>query len=207
MKNNLKFIVTGIVAIIVSTVIASVLVGGNNQPVSGIGGETRLPNSNLTITRGNLAVTAGTLTVGGATTLSATTTIDSSPDGFIAWDDFTMATTGIAALYTNSAQPKMCDAGQGNVYWNSTAFSPSLIFSLGTSTSATAQTGGGNLVASTTIATTTTTVVDTASVSFVLANGESIVGLLADITNAEASSTNYANWEVEFGIHCWTLGQ
>ena len=158
-----------------------------------------------------IKTTPSTLTVqiDGTLDSNATSTFSNSPDGFIAWDDFTVSTSSgatVGAVYTNTGSPLMCDGGQGALYFNSLGFSPTITASLGTSTSATTQTGGANLLASTTVATTTDKVSSTLDSAFVLGSNESIVGLLGDV-NSNSSSTNFSNWEIEFGIHCWTLGQ
>ena len=143
---------------------------------------------------------ASTLTVNG------TTTIARSPDGFVVWDDFTMSTGTAKAVYTNSGGALLCDDDSGAIYFDSTAFSPSLVVSIGTSTSATGY--ATNLLASTTIATSSDSVIDiTYAAPFVLAYNESLVAALSDITNSIASSTHYSNWIVQFGIHCWAMGE
>lgn len=179
-------IVSGIVSAIVA-LIAVYYLGGSN-----FAGVTHL--SGLSIGSGGLTVTG-------------TTTIAKSPDGFVAWDDVSTVATGTAkAVYTNTGSPMMCDADSGAVYFKSNGFSPSLVVSMGTSTSATGY--ATNLLASTTVATTTTAVVPlTYAVPFVLGNNQSLVVALSDITNANASSTYYSNWAIEMGIQCRTLGR
>lgn len=143
----------------------------------------------------------------GEITLTGTTTIAKSPDGFVAWDDYTVATGSKKMIYTNSGSDMMCDGSSGAVYANSTGYSPALSVSVGTSTSITSATMPTNLVSSTTISTTTDKVIPfTITHPFLLANGESIVGSLADV-NANSSSTYFANWSIEMGVSCRTLGQ
>jgi len=145
-------------------------------------------------------------------------TIDQSVDGFVAWDDFTIATGTAAAVYTNATNKTgkmMCDGASGMVFLTANGtFAPSLTFSLGTSTAATYQTSGANLIASTTLATSTTAydrVVAFKTVSrfpFELSSGESIVGQLFDGTTGVASTTYLSNWtNMEFSVHCWVTGK
>jgi hypothetical protein len=138
--------------------------------------------------------------------LLGTTTIAHSPDGYVAWDDFTVATGSAKAVFTNTFGDMLCDADSGSVFVNSSGFAPSLVFSLGTSTSATVA--SLNLIASTTVATSSTNGVIpfTYNTPFRLKNGESIVGSLADYSAPIASSTNFANWAFQFQVHCWTMG-
>lgn len=141
------------------------------------------------------------LTVDGTSTLTGTTTVTQSVDGLVVGGTFSTAATGtVRTVYTNTTGPKMCDGGTGYLYAkNNGSFAPSLVFSLGTSTSAVAST---NLVASTTIATTTTTVVATANNKFLLAQSDVLTAIIGDITNTSASSTYYGNWSVEAGVWC-----
>lgn len=184
------------------------LVGGNNQSDQilerldrvesmNLGGGTRFPNG----------ISADTTSPSGAgnirgTTLNmtGTTTIASSFDGFIAYDNVdTVATGSAVATFTNNFSPGVCDGGVGAVYFDSTAFSPSLQVSLGILTDV-------DLMATTTIATTTDTLTELIDNSFLLASGGTVKLYLDDITNTEASSTNYGNWDIQFGVTCWTLG-
>jgi len=137
------------------------------------------------------------LTVNGASTLTGTTTITQSVDGLVVGGTFSTAATGtVRTLYTNSTGPKFCDSNTAFLYVkNNGSFSPSLVFSLGTSTTAVAST---NLVAATT---TTTLIVPTAS-SFILGEGDVLTAIIGDITNTSASSTYYGNWSAEAGVWC-----
>ena len=91
---------------------------------------------------------------GNALTVSGTTTIAKSPDGFVAYMGFTMATGTAKAVYTNPSSDLVCDGRSGNISKElGTTFAPSLVVALelplrlrGYST---------NLLASTTLATTT----------------------------------------------------
>ena len=62
-----------------------------------------------------------------------------------------------------------------------------------------------DVMASTTVATNTPLLVDGLLSSFMLNNDVNIIGLVADITNADASSTSYSNWSAEFGISCKSI--
>jgi hypothetical protein len=134
-------------------------------------------------------------------------TIAESPDGFVAYGSFTIATGTAKAVYTNqTGSTMMCDADSGYVIPVGTTFAPSIVFSLGTSTSATGY--AANLLSSTTVATTTSPVVSlTYALPFKLANGDSIVGAISDYSAAIASSTYFSNWTAEFAVHCWTTGR
>jgi len=138
-------------------------------------------------------------------TLQGTTTIVRSPDGFVAWSGYVVATGTAKAVFTNTGAPMMCDADSGFIRPKGTTFAPSIVLALGTSTSATGH--SVNLIASTTVATTTTSVIPfTYALPFVLGNNESIVGGISDYSAAIASSTFFSNWSIEFGVHCWTMG-
>lgn len=145
------------------------------------------------------------LTVDGKSTLTGTTTITKSPDGFVAYMGFTVATGTAKASYSNPSNDMVCDGSSGYFQGIGTTFAPSLVVAFGTSTSATGY--STNLLASTTLATTTNQFfAETYTSPFRLKSGESIVGALSDITNTDASSTYYSNWSMEYGVHCWTMG-
>ncbi len=199
-----KLIVAVLIASLVGGYIGG-LVGGNQSGPLSVGGDSNLDslildNEGQTNNDTILTTTRGTAVFG-------TTTVASSPDGFVAWDDVTTVATGTAkAVFTNTGNPMMCGDESGAIFFDSTGFSPSLVVSMGTSSTATGYSAG--LLASTTVATTTDAVVDlTYAAPFRLANGESIVLSLSDITNTAASSTFYSNWGIQFGVQCWTLGQ
>jgi len=149
---------------------------------------------------------ANDFAVDGDTSLNGTTTIARSYDGFVAQDDYTVASGTAKAIFTNNTGVSMmCDAESGFVDFNATGFSPAFYIAIGTSTTATGY--STNLIASTTVASSTDTVLPfTYALPFKLANTESIVGALSDV-NANASSTHNSNWDVEFGVHCWQMGQ
>lgn len=159
-----------------------------------------------TLTLDGAATVGTTLTVTGNTTLTGTSTITKSPDGFIAYGAFDTSATGTArAAYTNAAGPMMCHGG--SFYITSSDFAPALIWSIGTTTSATGY--SATLLASSTIATTSSNgVLPIYTSPFFLDSGESVTGSISDPDDfVEASSTNYANWSAEFSLHCWLLGE
>jgi hypothetical protein len=141
--------------------------------------------------------------------LNATTTVARSYDGFMAGGGITpssLATGTTFTLYTHSGGPALCDSSSAIFYADSTAYSPSLIIDIGTTT-----TSGGysaNLIASTTLATTTDAVLGIAHDLFVMNSGDQITARLADTypSNLGASSTNFANWDLEFQTQCWLIG-
>lgn len=140
-------------------------------------------------------------------TVSGLLRIARSPDGFILWDDFTVATTSpVRGVLTNSGDTAlMCDGASAFILASSTGFAPSFRFVLGTTTSPTAY--SANLLASTTVATTTQTVSRGPLWNFILERNASITLSVGDTVAAIASSTHYGNWAGQFGIHCWSLGE
>ncbi len=148
---------------------------------------------------------AGAITTSGNLSVTGTTTTTKSPDGFVAYMVFTVATGTAKAVYTNTSSDLVCDGRSGYFQGVGSTFAPSLIVAFGTSTSATGY--STNLLASTTLATTTNQFfAETYATPFRLLSGESIVGSLSDITNTSASSTNYSNWSMQYGVHCWIMG-
>lgn len=205
----IKNIIIGVLSVIV-IVIASLALVGNNQPKSedlNLKGGTRFANGistdSTSPSSGEIRTTS--LTVTAASTLTGTSTLTKSVDGFVAFDDFSVATGTAKAVYTNSFSDQMCDAESGFIdAVASGAQAPSLVLSLGTTTSATGYSAG--LLSSTTLATSTSPVLPlTYTVPFKLKNGESIVGALSDANGIISSSTNYSNWDIDFGVHCWML--
>ncbi len=139
----------------------------------------------------------------GNLTTTATTTITQSVDGEVTGGTFSTAATGTArTVYTNTTGPKYCDGDTAVLYVKNSAFAPSVVFSIGTSTGTTPTT---NLVASTTVATSTTALIKPTASSFMLQQGDSIVAIMADILNANASSTYFRNNSAEFGIWCYDV--
>lgn len=140
-----------------------------------------------------------------ASSTFATTTVAASYDGFSIGGTITstsVATTSAITLYTHTGGRALCDAHVAGLYADSVGYSPNLTISVGTSTGATPTT---NLVASTTLATSTDTVVTPTASLFLMTAGDRINAMLSDgITNA--SSTNFANWKIEFQTHCWSIG-
>ena len=208
MKKGLLWtsVVAAVIAVLVSVAVMSLRGGKNN-----LGGTTNLDSLSLDSTLSVTGATTltGALTQTGAATLSSTlsvtgtTTLTQSVDGLVVGGTFLTTATGtVRTIYTNSTGPKFCDAGTSFLYLDSKGFSPSLVFSMGTSTSAIAST---NLVSSTTVATTTDTVIVPAASKFILADGDVLTAIIGDITNANASSTNYGNWKAEAGVWCTDL--
>ena len=158
---------------------------------------TCLSDLYLTLTGGG----TGSLNVAGSSVLTGTTTIALSMDGMAIGGTIPTTATGtVRTLYTNTTGPKLCDADTGYLYVkNNGSFAPSLVFSMGTSTTAAAST---NLVASSTVATTTSTIIHPNKSLFVLAQGDSITAEIGDITNTSASSTYFSNWSAEGQIWC-----
>ena len=149
------------------------------------------------------------LTVGTTASITGTTTIGTLPATFSLNGTYKMSTGTPTTLFTNSKFDSMyCSSASGQVYATTTTagiasnnFAPSIVVSLGTSTSATGY--STTLLASTTIATTTPTVLTTVSSRFLLRNGESLVGTLSDFNTTGASSTYYGNWAIKAnGIFC-----
>lgn len=151
-------------------------------------------------TTGTVTGVAATFT---GTATFATTTVTTSPDGFTVGGTISTAATGtVRTLYTNSTGPKLCDASTSFLYVNNNgSFSPSLVFSVGTSTTAIAST---NLVASSTVATTTDQVVQPTS-AFVLAQGDLITAIMGDHNTTGASSTYFGNVAAEFSVWCQSV--
>lgn len=176
----------------------------SGTPTVGGGGYTALPTW-----FGN-GLSAGTseqfsIASNGSLTTTGTTTVAASYDGYGVYDDFTVTATGTAkAVYTNTYGPAVCTGADGIVWADATGFAPSLVFSLGTSTSATGY--STNLLASTTVATSTDTLIRLTNHAFILGAGESIVGAISDITNALASTTHMSNWSVQFSVKCRLIG-
>lgn len=151
--------------------------------------------------------TTSTLQVDSTSTLTGSSTITKSFDGFVAYAAFTSATGTAKAVYTNTAGDMACDSDNAVVYFDNTTLhqAPSLQFSIGTSTSATGYSTA--ISASTTVATTSDQVFDvTYATPWILKSGESIVGALSDTQGTNSSSTNYGNWSGQFGFHCWLIG-
>lgn len=203
MKEYIKIVISALIGGLLAGMIV-VVVGGNNQP---LGGGTRFANGLSTDSTSPSAgeVRTTSLTVTAASTFTGTTTIAQSVDGLIVGGTFSTAATGTArTVYTNSTGPKMCDASTAYLLvQNNGSFAPSLVFSVGTSTSAAVATT--NIVASSTVATTTTTLISPTASLFRLAQGETLVAIMGDITNTEASSTYFSRWSAETGIWCQDL--
>lgn len=138
--------------------------------------------------------------------VSGTTTVTRSFDGFMAGGGIapaSVATNTVFTLYTHTGSPVVCDASQSILYADVTTFGTPLLVSVGTSTGGVAT---ANLVASTTVGTTTDTLVGAAAAGlFVMNAGDRINAILADNV-LNASSTHYSNWDIEFQTQCWLIG-
>lgn len=170
------------------------------------GGDAKLSGSDLT-TIGNPTTFTDTVTlsgpvaISGAVTSTGTTTVAQSVDGIVIGGTISTAATGtVRTVYTNTTGPKMCDASTAYLYVkNNGSFAPSLVFSVGTSTTASAST---NLVASSTVATSTSSFINPAASTFLLGANDVLTAIIGDISNTEASSTYLGNWSAEVGIWC-----
>ena len=145
-------------------------------------------------------VASGDVTVGDDLAVTGTATIASSYDGFFIQNAITVATGTVTTVYTNNTGADlMCSRAAGAAYWNSTALSDSIKFSLGEATDV-------DLIATTTIATSTDTITAFgATTNFILESGNTIKAYLADYSPV-ASSTYYSNWTAEVGLLCRLIG-
>lgn len=169
------------------------VLGGTRYP-NGISADSTAPSSGQ--------VRGTSLTITAASTLTGTTTITQSVDGLVVGGTIsTSATNTAVTVYTNSTGPKMCDSDTSYLHIkNNGSFAPSLVWSLGTSTSSAVPTT--NLVSSSTVATTTTTTVQPAESLFLLDSGETLVAIFNDYMTTGASSTYFTNWSAEAGVWC-----
>ncbi len=148
--------------------------------------------------------TTNALTVDGAS-IFATTTVAISFDGFTAGGGVTpsnVATGTKLLIYTHVGSPVACNAIDAILYADSTGYSPAMQVSVGLVTDV-------DLVASTTIATTTDSVNGAVTFRTILNAGDTIDMYFADGEgdgNAIASTTNFANWDVEFQMDCFLIG-
>ena len=196
----LTFAIVGVVGVNqLSQLVNQLVIQQTNQPP--LGGVTNYDSLTL----------SDDLIVAGLSTLMGTSTIAKSPDGFVNnKSGMTLATTtSVRGYITNDGVDVMCDGRNGFLYANDTGvFAPSFVYSLfETDSSITSITGGTSITASTTVATSTDTITVMGTVPFVFEHGHSLLLSVGDITNTEASSTYYSLWSIEFGVHCWTLGQ
>jgi len=174
-----------------------------------LGAGSRFPNGISTDSTSPSAgqVRTSTFTSTGNATVSGIFTAVGSYDGFIAGGGVapaSVATTAPITIYTHSGTDAICDASSAVFYGDGTTFAPSLTFDVGTT-----STSGGtadNLIASSTLATTTDLVApaDNADL-FILTADDEITVTFGDQW-ATASTTYWANWDVEFGVECWTVG-
>ena len=207
-KNHLSILIIGFLALSTlfgsKTVIEGIVRTAIERNLGAINREATTISNPHTFQQG-VTINSNANGTGNALTVIGTTTIAKSPDGFVAYMGFTMATGTAKAVYTNPSSDLVCDGRSGYFQGVGTTFAPSLVVAFGTSTSATGY--STNLLASTTLATTTNQFfAETFVTPFRLKSGESIVGALSDITNSEASSTNYSNWSMQYGVQCWVMG-
>ena len=211
MNSKLSF---GVIATLIAVIALGVAIfkGGTEtivREVSNLGGGTRFINGLSTDSTSPSAgqVRTTSLTVTAASTLTGTT----SPAQVLlpVGSAISTAATGTPiTLYSNTTGPKVCRGSTGVLSArNRGNFSPSIQVSIGTSSASVTTT---NLVASTTIATSTpgTSFFRTISFSdrpFILEQGDEIMAITGDITNTEASSTNYTNLTLDARILCSEL--
>ena len=157
----------------------------------GISTDATLPSANGEVRTTSLVVTA-------------TSTLTTSPDGFVVGGTISTAATNTPrTVYTNTTGPKFCDASTAFLYINNNgSFSPAVRWSLGTSTSAIYS---NNLVASSTVATSTDTLIVPLVSSFILAQGDVLTATEDDANNANASTTYFSNMTAEAGVWCQSL--
>jgi hypothetical protein len=124
---------------------------------------------------------------------------------------FTMATGTTKWIWTNANTDKadaLCRGASSAIYATSTpGFAPAIVFSLGTSTSATGY--ATNLLASTTVASSTVgrVIPLTYTSDFVVRYNESIVGALSDANGGVSSSTAYTATTIRPQISCSLMGK
>lgn len=189
------------------------LVGGDSQSGQLIGASgTRFPNGisadstspAVGEVRGTDLTSTDDVVVGDDLTVSGKSAVAYSDDGFMASGSFTMSTNTPTASWTNSSGYDLFCTGVGGVInakiVSGAAYAPAVNLSFGTSTAA--GTPGENLVATTSLATTTERIILPSTHAFVLANGEAFGGMISDHNKAIASSTYYANWDIDWAIPC-----
>lgn len=177
-----------------------VLVGGKSTSFGETNFGTRFPNG--------LAVGPGQNVTASGEFFAATSSVLQSYDGYVATKTLTIATGTAAATYTATATTT-CYANVADVHFYpmTSALSPSLVFSLGT----TSATGvySTNLLASTTAATGTDQVFGlTYTKPFVLYTGQKVqLGLSDYMAPASASSTYYkSGWKATLNLPCSLTG-
>lgn len=200
--------ISGIIAILALVIAGVAIFRGKTTVIQELGATgTRFPSglSTDSTSPSDGQVRTTSLTVTGASTLTGTTSpaqLQFPVRGTIS----TTATGTVRTIYTNTTGPKMCDSHSAFLLVQdaSGSFAPSLVFSIGTSTSAIAST---NLIASSTVATSTTTVLpaDAVASTWRLPSNGVITAIFGDITNTTASSTYFSLWTAEFGIVCQEL--
>ena len=195
-KNNHLGILALIEILALIGVITILLVGGKTTVVE------RPIGASETTTISNPWTFQEAVTLNKTLSVTGTSTQTQSVDGLVVGGTIPTTATGtVRTVYTNSTGPKLCDSTTAYLYLkNNGSFAPSLIWSMGTSTSAAAA--ATNLVASSTVATTTTTLINPADRLFLLDNGETITAIFGDYMKEGASSTYFSRWSAEAGVRC-----
>ncbi len=198
MEQNNSKVVLGILVVVSMVLSIAAFFKGSPAPSAPVGATSRAAGtvSDYTSLYNNFA---GSIDVDGASVLTGTTSPVQllSPVG----GTITLVATGTPiTVYTNSTGPKLCDGAAGGLYVkNNGSFSPSLVWSLGTSTGTGAST---NLIASSTVASSSSSVIQTSDRGFILGQGESLTAIFGDITNTEASTTYYSRLSAEARLWC-----
>lgn len=213
MSNTLKYILVGVAGVVIGflalSYFSSVPVPVASAPS---GGDTNYGGSltveDLTTSADTTHGTTGALTVAGAASLIGTT----SPAQVlfpVGSSISTVATGTPRTVYANTTGPKLCfESSAALAVRNRGNFSPSLVFSIGTSSASVTTT---NLISSSTVSTSTPgtsffrMVPSGDTDAFILENGDEIMGIIGDITNTEASSTNMTNLTADFRVLCSEL--
>ncbi len=142
-----------------------------------------------------------------ALTVSGTTTVAASYDGFVVYKQLTVSTTSNTTIFTNTYAPMICYAYSGSIYSDSqsSTLGPSFTASIGYSSGVVPT---ANVLASTTIATTTDTITSLTATAFVLPSGYSLIAGFGDANGAVSSSTYYGTsyWKVHAVIPCTIIG-
>ena len=145
------------------------------------------------------------------TKLNVTDTFNTSLsfDPFIVGNTNLTIATGTSKFVWTATVDTLCSGSLASMLASSTdayKLAPAIVFSMGTSTSATGY--ATNLIASTTTASTSpvSIVALTYTKNFFLRAGESITGAISDYMPT-ASSTDYSRIILRPSIPCWEMGQ
>lgn len=206
MNSKLSF---GIIATLIAVIALGVAIfkGGTEtivREVSNLGGGTRFING---LSTDSTSPSAGQVRT---TTFLSTGTSTPTELLFPIGGTITTSATGTAlTLDANTTGPKLCFMGTSALSLrNRGTFSPSQVFSIGTSTSGIPT---SNIIASTTVATSTpgtstfNTVSAIADTEFIYSDGDELMAIVGDITNNNASSTHMGNTTADFRILCSEL--